>query len=43
MWKKLLLLAGVVTVAAIVVKKVKAAGEERALWHEATTPAEDVR
>ncbi|HWH01831.1 MAG TPA: DLW-39 family protein [Pilimelia sp.] len=37
MWKKLLILAGVVGAAALVAKKVKAANEERALWHEATT------
>ena len=37
MWKKLLILVGVVTAAAYVAKKVKSANEERALWHEATT------
>jgi hypothetical protein len=37
MYKKLLILAGVIGVAALVVKKVKAANDERALWHEATT------
>jgi hypothetical protein len=42
MWKKLLILAGVVTAAALVVKKVKDANDERALWHEATT-APDLR
>ncbi|HZE38876.1 MAG TPA: DLW-39 family protein [Stackebrandtia sp.] len=42
MWKKLIILAGVIGVAAIVAKKVKAMNEERALWHEATTSAEDV-
>ena len=42
MWKKLIILAGVVGVAAIVAKKVKSMNEERALWHEATTSAEDV-
>ena len=42
MWKKLLIIAGVLGVAAIVARKVKAANEERALWHEATT-APDLR
>ena len=42
MWKKLIILAGVVGVAAVVAKKVKSMNEERALWHEATTSAEDV-
>jgi hypothetical protein len=42
MVKKLLLIAGVVGAAALVVKKVKAANDERALWHEATT-APDLR
>lgn len=42
MWKKLIIIAGVVGVAALVAKKVKAMNEERALWHEATTSAEDV-
>ena len=42
MLKKLLILAGVVGVAAVVAKKVKAANDERALWHEATT-APDLR
>jgi hypothetical protein len=42
MFKKLLLIAGVVGAAALVVKKVKAANDERALWHEATT-APDLR
>ncbi len=37
MFKKLLILAGIVGVAAVVAKKVKAANDERALWHEATT------
>jgi hypothetical protein len=40
--KKLLIIAGVVGVAALVVKKVKASSDERALWHEATT-APDLR
>jgi hypothetical protein len=42
MFKKLLILAGVVGAAALVVKRVKAANDERALWHEATT-APDLR
>jgi hypothetical protein len=42
MWKKLLILAGVVTAAALIAKKVKDASDERALWHEATT-APDLR
>ena len=40
--KKLLILAGVVGAAAMVVRKVKASSDERALWHEATT-APDLR
>ncbi|MEV4753958.1 DLW-39 family protein [Micromonospora sp. NPDC049559] len=42
MLKKLLIIVGVVGVAALVVKKVKDANDERALWHEATT-APDLR
>ena len=42
MWKKLLIVAGVIGVAAVVARKVREANEERALWHEATTAA-DVR
>ncbi|MGC1212654.1 MAG: DLW-39 family protein [Micromonospora sp.] len=42
MFKKLLILVGVVGVAAAVAKKVKASNDERALWHEATT-APDLR
>jgi hypothetical protein len=42
MLKKLLIVAGIVGVAALVAKKVKTANEERALWHEATT-APDLR
>ena len=42
MLKKLLILAGVVGVAALIVKKVKESNDERALWHEATT-APDLR
>ncbi|MFV2102176.1 DLW-39 family protein [Micromonospora sp. LOL_024] len=38
MFKKLLILAGVVGVAAVVAKKIKETNDERALWHEATTP-----
>ncbi|WP_232805635.1 DLW-39 family protein [Glycomyces xiaoerkulensis] len=43
MWKKLLIVAGAATVAVVVAKKVKAINDERTLWHEATTSAEDVR
>jgi hypothetical protein len=39
-WKKLLILAAVVGAAALVAKRVKAANDERALWHEATTAPE---
>jgi hypothetical protein len=39
MWKKLLILVGVIGVAAVIAKKVKTANEERALWHEATHEA----
>ena len=42
MLKKLLILVGVVGTAALVVRKVKASSDERALWHEATT-APDLR
>jgi hypothetical protein len=42
MWKKLLIVAGVVGVAALVARRVKSANDERALWHEATT-APDLR
>ncbi|GAA3747791.1 MULTISPECIES: DLW-39 family protein [Micromonospora] len=42
MFKKLLILAGIVGVAAVVAKKVKSSNDERALWHEATT-APDLR
>lgn len=42
MWKKLLIIAGVVGAAALIVKKAKSANDERALWHEATT-APDLR
>ena len=40
--KKLLIIAGVVGVVALVAKKVKVSNDERALWHEATT-APDLR
>ncbi|MEU5944232.1 DLW-39 family protein [Micromonospora sp. NPDC047465] len=42
MFKKLLILAGVVGVVAVVATKIKASSDERALWHEATT-APDLR
>jgi len=42
MWKKLLILAGVIGAVALVARKVKSANDERALWHEATT-APDLR
>jgi hypothetical protein len=42
MVKKLIILAGVLGVAAAIAKKVRSANEERALWHEATT-APDLR
>jgi hypothetical protein len=42
MWKKLLIIAGVIGLAALVAKRVKSASDERALWHEATT-APDLR
>ena len=42
MLKKLLLAAGLVGATALVVKKVKASSDERALWHEATN-APDLR
>ncbi|GAA3751971.1 hypothetical protein GCM10022225_40370 [Plantactinospora mayteni] len=42
MLKKILLVVGVVGVAALVYKKVKESNDERALWHEATT-APDLR
>ncbi|GAA1662482.1 MULTISPECIES: DLW-39 family protein [Glycomyces] len=43
MWKKILIVAGVATVAFVVAKKVKSINDDRTLWHEATTSAEDVR
>jgi len=42
MLKKLLIVVGVLGVTALVVKRVKASSDERALWHEATT-APDLR
>ena len=42
MFKKLLVVAGLLGVAVVVARKVRAANEERALWHEATT-APDLR
>ena len=42
MWKKLLIVAGIVGAAALIARKVKSANDERALWHEATT-APDLR
>lgn len=42
MWKKLVILASVLGVAAFIARKVKSANDERALWHEATT-APDLR
>jgi hypothetical protein len=42
MLKKLLIVAGVLGVAAVVARRVRTANEERALWHEATT-APDLR
>ncbi|GAB1688373.1 DLW-39 family protein [Krasilnikovia sp. M28-CT-15] len=42
MLKKLLIIVGVVGAAALIVKRVKASSDERALWHEATT-ATDLR
>jgi hypothetical protein len=42
MFKKLLILVGLIGAAVFVAKKVKEANDERALWHEATT-APDLR
>jgi Tfp pilus assembly protein PilV len=42
MLKKLLIIVGILGAAALIAKKVQAANEERALWHEATT-APDLR
>jgi len=38
MLKKLLILVGIIGAAAFVFKRVKSSSDERALWHEATTP-----
>jgi len=40
--KKLLIVGVVVGTAAVIVRRVKASSDERALWHEATT-APDLR
>jgi hypothetical protein len=37
MWKKLLILLGLLGAAVYVAKKVKDANDERQLWHEATS------
>ncbi|MFI5841029.1 DLW-39 family protein [Catenuloplanes sp. NPDC051500] len=42
MFKKLLIVAGVVGAAVLVARKIKQSSDERALWHEATT-APDLR
>jgi hypothetical protein len=42
MWKKLLVLTTLLAVGAYVARKIKAANDERTLWHEATT-APDLR
>jgi hypothetical protein len=42
MFKKLLILVGLIGAAVFVAKKLKDANDERALWHEATT-APDLR
>jgi hypothetical protein len=42
MWKKILLVLGVLGLAGAVARRVKAANDERELWHEATT-APDLR
>jgi hypothetical protein len=42
MWKKILLVAAVLGLAGAVARRVKAASDERELWHEATT-APDLR
>ena len=38
--KKLLIVVGVVGVAALVFKKVRDSNDDRAVWHEATTSAD---
>ncbi|MGC4808354.1 DLW-39 family protein [Micromonospora sp. DT233] len=43
MFKKLLILAGVVGVAAVVARKIKTSNHDRAVWHEATTATTDLR
>jgi hypothetical protein len=42
MFKKLLILVGLIGAVVFVAKKLKDANDERALWHEATT-APDLR
>ena len=42
MLKKLLIIVGLIGAATLVVRKVKASSDERALWHEATN-APDLR
>jgi hypothetical protein len=42
MLKKLLIVVGVAVAATMIVKRVKATSDDRALWHEATT-APDLR
>jgi hypothetical protein len=42
MWKKALIVAGVLGAIALVARKVKSSNDDRALWHEATT-APDLR
>jgi hypothetical protein len=37
MFKKLLIVAGVVGMATLVAMKIKASNHDRAVWHEATT------
>lgn len=40
MWKKLLILVGLIGAAVLLAKKVKDSNDERTLWHEATTAPE---
>jgi hypothetical protein len=42
MLKKILIVAGLLGATAMIVKKVRASSDERALWHEATN-APDLR
>ncbi|MFX0593031.1 DLW-39 family protein [Melissospora conviva] len=42
MFKKILIVAGVLGVAAVIAKKIKESNDERALWTEATS-APDLR